>query len=796
MKRNRGRKGRNKFTRGAGPNAGTSGLIPKNYKNIITQFLNNIFQETEGYIEIRAIKDKSPKQFFYNSPEEIDVDKLKKLNTRGYNIYFSTCTRREKSGKENDVYEVPGIWIDVDGKDHGGKEQAKEHIDKVARGTGICPSITVDSGGGYHLYFLLKEPEVIQGEEDIQRVKGYVKGISSLFGGDHTHDLSRVLRLPGLKNLKYRPPSDCYIVDCDNDNRYNLLDFEEYKVEINDLELADVNIEDIPDEIPERFTELLKTDIKLNQIWSGKYKTNDESGSGIDMALAMRLVNYGFSDGEIARILLESPYHKQNERTEAYLSHTISKAKAQNSNHNKDYDKDLELIPIPKHEVLPFPLEVYPERIQNIVNEYAESIGCPVDFIAVPLLSALGTVIGGSVCIEIKKGWREHARIWTAIIGDPGCKKSPALELAIKPIHELQMKMKDKYEERYAEYEEDLEEYEHKLKEWKKSDKGTEKPEKPSEPVMPQIYITDSTIEALAGVLEENPHGLLFFRDELTGWVKQMDQYKKYAGSDRQKWLSFWSGGNEIINRKSDKTHIMLNKPFICVTGGLPPEVMGDLQDIQGREDGFTHRILFSYPEVSRYKYTDKGIKSESEDYMETIFGDIFASYRESTSLTFSKEAKSRWEDFVNSHRTEQDDVLLSDTLKGVWSKMEGYAARLALVLQTLDDICNEEMSSMVELKNLEGAIKLIEYFKSHAKKVYAYLQSTPVDKQVDKLIEWTRDKGGSVTTRDVQQSKVAGIKKAEEAKDLFEEIQSRGYGKVEYGKKGGATLIIAEDNP
>ncbi|MGM0806469.1 MAG: DUF3987 domain-containing protein [Bacillota bacterium] len=63
-------------------------------------------------------------------------------------------------------------------------------------------------------------------------------------------------------------------------------------------------------------------------------------------------------------------------------------------------------------------------------------------------------------------------------------------------------------------------------------------PEKPSEPQGQQLVTSDATWEALAEILENNPRGIMFHRDELSGWVKGMDQYRA-KGADRQDLIFF-----------------------------------------------------------------------------------------------------------------------------------------------------------------------------------------------------------------------------------------------------------------
>ena len=51
-------------------------------------------------------------------------------------------------------------------------------------------------------------------------------------------------------------------------------------------------------------------------------------------------------------------------------------------------------------------------------------------------------------------------------------------------------------------------------------------------PQLQQVFTTDTTIEALNLCLESNPDGIAVNRDELTGWVLAMNEYKQGSGEE------------------------------------------------------------------------------------------------------------------------------------------------------------------------------------------------------------------------------------------------------------------------
>jgi hypothetical protein len=165
--------------------------------------------------------------------------------------------------------------------------------------------------------------------------------------------------------------------------------------------------------------------------------------------------------------------------------------------------------------VLPFPVDVFPRPLAELIQEGAKALPCPPDFIAVPMLSVLGTAIGTSRAIEIKIGWVEGPRIYDAVVADPGSKKSPALALAMAPLNAQQEEYRKQFTEDEKDYEAELGVYEIQEAEWrealkKKQAKSQNRPQRPKEPVMPQIWTSDTTLEGLAELIDRNPRGVLF----------------------------------------------------------------------------------------------------------------------------------------------------------------------------------------------------------------------------------------------------------------------------------------------
>lgn len=420
--------------------------------------------------------------------------------------------------------------------------------------------------------------------------------------------------------------------------------------------------------------------------------------------------------------------------------------------------------------VLSFPVASLPKCLQRYVRSVANALPVPPDFPGVMILPVLATLIGRKRRIEVKPGWTEYPLLWTAVIARSGDRKSPAYQQINRPLKSLQQQLVDQFRK-------ELEEY---------NDLDPEKQAEAEVPQLRQAYTTDTTIEAFKEVLEANPNGICYLADELSGWVRSMSQYKGGRGNDRQIWLSLWSSDDIVTNRKG-KVPCVVTDPFACVSGGIQPDALKDIVG-DGREDGLSARFLFAFPdELENQDWTDDEIEGTSayEDVCNHLWK---LNYRDEPHR-FLPKAKDRWIAFVNEHRKERTP----DILKPTWSKLEGYCARLALVLHITRQVCGETTNKEVDEASVNGAIELVEYFKSHAQRVY---KSAPPSKtRAELALKWLARNGGEATARKFKENGVARCKSSAEAKELFKQLEAAGHGTVEEGKKKSVTFRLNATN-
>jgi hypothetical protein len=173
-------------------------------------FIRQWFTGCQGVVEITLLEDqhkddddrrRRPITVWLNTPalNEEQIAWLRCKNEQGYGVSVGAATRKARKehgrGGKADVYELPGIWCDLD---HGATQ-----IHEAATQLGIFkpyPTFIVATGGGVHGWWKFVEPITTP---DAATWENAMRGIAHCLQGDTSvADVSRIMRLPGFRNKK------------------------------------------------------------------------------------------------------------------------------------------------------------------------------------------------------------------------------------------------------------------------------------------------------------------------------------------------------------------------------------------------------------------------------------------------------------------------------------------------------------------------------------------------------------------------------------------------------------------
>lgn len=443
-----------------------------------------------------------------------------------------------------------------------------------------------------------------------------------------------------------------------------------------------------------------------------------------------------------------------------------------------------------------FPVDAMPDPLRSFVRHGAQSLACDPALVALPALAVVGAAIGHSRRISLKRGttgWSEPAVIWACPISESGTQKTPAFNLVIAPVLDIQRAALKAYQRELQEYAAALERFEKERSAWRRKKQAAGPPPKPPEKPVPQRFVvSDTTVEALAPIIEANPRGILLARDELAAWFGSFDKYSHGTGKSRgdaAQWESMHNASFVIVDRKTgDKRTIFIPHAAVSICGGIQPQTLRRALGLEHFESGLAQRFLFAMPPRKAKRWTDADIPDhvqvEFVNMIESLYGLSMNPAKDKDDdekpvyVPLTVAAQQAWINFVNEHGERQLET--SGDLAAAFSKLEAYAARFALIFHfvrwAVDDPTLESRDA-VDAASVRSGIELSRWFCHETERVYAILQETEEERANRELIQWIERRGGSVAPRELQAGRREFRSSVEKARGALELLVNQGVG-------------------
>lgn len=406
---------------------------------------------------------------------------------------------------------------------------------------------------------------------------------------------------------------------------------------------------------------------------------------------------------------------------------------------------------------LKFPIEIFPKPFQSYIIECHDKLDSVIDYMGCSLLWTISLLVGNTFTIRVKNGWNENPVVWFALVGRAGVGKTPSIRRILYPL----IKENNKEIKAYIKNNADFNEYD------KLSKKEKEQQIEIKKPLKKQFIADDITLEALIDLHQEVTTGVGVFKDELAGWLKDMNKYRE--GSDLEFWLSTWSGTSVNVNRLT-RVGSFVESPFIPVIGGIQPSILNELYTQEKKDNGFMDRMLISYPEITIPKYNDNEISEEAIIWYNSAITELRRAILKINSgeenfkkieVNFSPKAKSLWIEKFNEITEKQNSDEENEYFKSMYPKQKSYIPRFAFLLNALNSACNVRTNfTLIEEESMKGAIKLSDYFVATAKKIKFEKNENDVFDKLTKKAEAPKDKVFEIWKKDknFNRSKVADL--------------------------------------
>lgn len=359
------------------------------------------------------------------------------------------------------------------------------------------------------------------------------------------------------------------------------------------------------------------------------------------------------------------------------------------------------------------PLDAFPEKIREIVLDLSRYENFNVEYTASIILSAVATAIGNSCHIRIKGEWRTAPALYMMLVGRPGLGKTPPLGFIYRPVSEQDDRMFEKFNEEWTEYEKSM-----------AAGSRQDDSVRPRKPRLVTTVISDFTPEAMISVHQYNPRGIALVVDEI---LALFNSVKRYSSRNNliEDLLTAYSGQPLKAVRKSESRPVFIKAPCINIIGSIQTNLLSEIFKADFVANGLTDRFLFVYPKdrkISVWRRNDRNtgrpdILGKWRDILGRVL-DMPCIVDEKSNtvsplvINMDDEAEEYFYSWYNGIIEEVNAIEDDNEVESRKMKLNGNAARLALIFQIMKWATGEGEMRSIELDAVKAAIRMIEYYE------------------------------------------------------------------------------------
>lgn len=373
--------------------------------------------------------------------------------------------------------------------------------------------------------------------------------------------------------------------------------------------------------------------------------------------------------------------------------------------------------PFTHHPVPPFPLEVLPEVFSDYAKACSQGSGFDAGAYGFSLLVLASGMVDHRARLQAGP-LRVPPHLWGSLSADSGGGKSPILNAASFAIHDLNKQALRESTTLYAQWAQLPNEERHST---------------PAPPIR-QLLLDNTTTEAAAKALRDNPEGVILVLPELSEWVGRMDAYSGGHGGDKDRgaWIRAFDGGPVSINRAKDPIPMLLDNFSAAMLAGIQPEKLAQMfsKSAAGGADGLFQRFVhYCVAPPGEVDYS-ASMPVFLEPNVSRVF-QVLAEWRSSGVFKFCKLSPEATKEAENHHNLLR--VLSRRTPAGRFAehidKLPGLTLRVAFALHVLHAAAEgrEAPAPVVLPETFRMALTVMRVLYRHAEAAYAQLDHTGV---------------------------------------------------------------------
>lgn len=375
--------------------------------------------------------------------------------------------------------------------------------------------------------------------------------------------------------------------------------------------------------------------------------------------------------------------------------------------------------------VEPFPTDVLPAWVRDVVTDMATAASCPVDYVVTTLFAVVGVLMTGVYTVSPRPGFSQHCILFCGNGGAVSMRKTPGQRAILDVLDTLQGQVTAAHIEDH--------------KAWLIAHKD-DPAAAGDEPRLSQVVTSSATVESLMVALGGNDYrAILMACDELDEWLTSMTKYSGAKGSgDVPIWLSLHDPRENVLMNRASFNRGSRSAPLVIpmfgagVVGSMQDDVLREIlaQDMT-RSVGLLPRLLLVRPDhrpvSSEHELPSLATLHAHQERLLALFTKLWGPLTPAradgartapTALVFSAAAHSL---FANWYETSDKKSGEGFVDGGSESKASGHIVRLAGILHVLGHGLGlgGRIPPEIPEQTVRFAMRLrLVYFRSHAKRL------------------------------------------------------------------------------
>ncbi|HLO83983.1 MAG TPA: DUF3987 domain-containing protein, partial [Nostocaceae cyanobacterium] len=390
-------------------------------------------------------------------------------------------------------------------------------------------------------------------------------------------------------------------------------------------------------------------------------------------------------------------------------------------------------------------------RFAHLLQKTANAMPTCVESLITTLIPTVGSRMGTEARIIIKPltDYWQPPIFWSCVVARSGRIKTPAQKIIIAPLNKLEAQEYNLWLVNKEQYEDELKLY--------KPNSGEEPPTKPAP--RKRYIIQNATSETRIKLHSQNRRGILYYRDEWSGFINSRNKYRNGKGDDLELELSEYNGDFVSKDVSDADQSIYLEQTAISRTGNTQTDTLKRFLSYQNFADytGEFARWLFCLvPSPIAYIdlfEEDDGTAQALKDSLSHIYKTV--GQIQNLDLFLDNSAKKicqRYMDFL----AEAEDTESHPGLKTAYPKLKSYFARFALWLHVVNAILAgtdaKSISQFVDEHTMSVACELTDFYLAQFKVLYGGNDSeAEITGTLLKIKEYIEKHSEGVTVRNIK---------------------------------------------